>query len=142
MSCQSTRKKTTRGHRGGRGRLKVNLPFTKIPYVEKNKARSKSKYYNGYCCFIERGEQYIYRKAKIHWEYLRDIHLNDYNLHIYIHNLRVYKQDVDHYINEVTKFNKFMLTHGIYEAPSPKSPLNEDIEKNARFIIGDLCDYL
>ena len=45
-------------------------------------------------------------------------------------------------MNEIAVFNNYMLSHGIYEAQPTKSQLNEDVEKNARLHLGDLCDYL
>jgi hypothetical protein len=82
------------------------------------------------------------KKTKIHWEYLRIVRLNNYNINVHINNLNMYKKEMDFYMNEIAVFNNYMLSHGIYEAQPTKSQLNEDVEKNARLHLGDLCDYL
>jgi hypothetical protein len=135
-------KKSRRGNRGGRGRLRVNLPFSRTPYIENKKARNKSRLFNKYCCYIESIKSQMRKKTKIHWEYLRIVRLNNCNINVHINNLNNYKKEMDFYMNEIAVFNNYMLSHGIYEAQPIKSQLNEDVEKNARLHLGDLCDYL
>ena len=132
-------RKTNRGKRGGRGRLRVNPPI-RFESIDIQTACRRSRFFNQYCKYIEEGKRILYEVSVDYWQYLHL--LQDYNTQAYNDRKKIYRNYVNIYLSELSKFNQYMFIHGIFEAPSPKSPFNEEIETNARFILGDLCDYL
>lgn len=122
-----------------RGRLRVNSPI-RFESVDIQTACRRSRFFNQYCKYIEKGRCILYEVSVDYWWYLCFCQYHTTQVHN--DRKKMYRKYVNTFINELRKFNNYMFRHGIFEAPSPKSPFNEEIEANARFILGDLCDYL
>jgi hypothetical protein len=132
-------RKTNRGKRGGRGRLRVNPPI-RFESIDMKTACRRSRFFNQYCKYIEEGRRILYEVSVDYWWYLCFCQYHTIQAHD--DRKKMYRKYVNTFISEFSKFNNYMSRYGIFEAPSPKSPFNEEIEADARFILGDLCDDL
>lgn len=79
--------------------------------------------------------------SRYHWNYLNHVRLNANNIHIHIQNLELYKKEIAIYLRQVKLFNKFIYAHNIVEEKI-KSPFNDEMEENGRYILGSLYDHL